>query len=122
MKRKMIHIRRGRMLILVAACVLTWVSSPSAKISIPQENRRVKIINHASSSIYSFYASNVDSDSWEEDILGVETIPPGQSRIVNIDDGTGHCYYDLKAVLRDGRYAIRRKFNVCTEASWTVTN
>src|ERR1044071_1872350 len=112
---------RGRLLILGAICLLALTTIPSARSATAQrEDRRVRIINHASSSIYSFYASNVDTESWEEDILGEEVIPPGRSRLINIDDGTGHCYYDLKAVLSDGRKAIRRKFNVCTQASWTV--
>jgi hypothetical protein len=118
----MMYIRAGRLVILVAACALLLTWAHSGKTAAQQENRRVRVINHASAAIYHFYASNIDSDNWEEDILGEETIPPGGSRIVNIDDGTGHCYYDLKAVLYDDREAVRRKFNVCTEASWTVTN
>jgi hypothetical protein len=111
-----------RLLILVVACVLVTTTVPSAKTAISQENRRVRIINNASSSIYHFYASNVDSGSWEEDILGDKVIPPKGSATVNIDDGTGHCWYDLKAVLHDGRSAVRRKFNVCTQATWTVVD
>ncbi len=114
--------RKGRVLILVSVCVLLLATIPSTKTVTAQEDRRVRIINRASSSIYHFYASNVDTDDWEEDILGRETIPPGRSRIVNIDDGTGHCYYDLKAILSDGRVATKRRFNVCTNLSWTVTN
>jgi hypothetical protein len=118
----MMYIRAGKLVILFAAFALVLTAAHSARTAAPQENRRVKVINHSSSAIYHFYASNVDSDNWEEDILGEETIPPGGSRIVNIDDGTGHCYYDLKAVLYDEREAIRRKFNVCAEASWSDTN
>lgn len=112
----------SRVLILVAACALILITVPSAKTAIPQEDRRVRVINRTSSPIYHFYASNVDSDSWEEDILGDRVIPPGRSAVVNIDDGTGHCFYDLKVVLLNERYAIKRKFNVCTQASWTVVD
>jgi hypothetical protein len=120
-KGKLLYVR-GVVMLLVAACILVSTSILSARTTSPQEDRRVKVINNASSAIYHFYASNVDSESWEEDILGNRTIPPGKSVIINIDDGTGHCYYDLKAVLRDGREAVRRKFNVCTQSSWTVTD
>jgi len=119
----MTHIRSATfMLIFVPAFALVLTPVLSAKVATPQENRNVRVINRASSSIYYFYASNVDSGSWEEDILGSETIPPGSSRLINIDDKTGHCYYDLKAVLKDGRKATRYKFNVCTQASFTVTD
>ncbi len=86
-----------------------------------QENRRVRIINRASSSIQYLYASNVDRRSWEEDILGAwRVIAPGYYRDVNIDDGSGHCLFDIKAVLSDGREAVGRNINVCTSTSWTV--
>jgi hypothetical protein len=113
---------RRKGFIFVVACVLVLATILPVKPATPQENRRVRIINSSSSSIYRLYASNVDSEDWEEDILGSETIPPGRSRIANIDDGTGHCRYDLKAVLYDGRTAIKRNFNVCAKASWTVTD
>ena len=87
------------------------------------ENRHVKVINRASSSIRYFYASNVDRGTWEEDILGAfRVIAPDHYRIIDIDDGTGHCLYDFRAVLDDGREAITHNVNVCTEESWTVTD
>ena len=87
------------------------------------ENRYVRIINRASSPIQYLYASNVDTDSWQEDILGPwRMIASGYYVDVNIDDGSGHCLYDLKAVLFDGRKAITRNVNVCTQGSWTVTD
>ena len=106
----------------IVCCVLGLTFANAATGLSSQENRRVRVINRASVSIYSLYASNVDRETWEEDVLGQSVIPPGGSRIVNIDDGTGHCMYDLKAVMSDGRQAIRRNLNVCTASSWTVTD
>ena len=102
------------------AVVLLGLVSITAAVA--QENRHVRIINRASSPIYHLYASNVDRGGWEEDILGLDVLPTGEYRDANIDDGTGHCLFDLKAVLGDGRTAVRRNFNVCTGSSWTVTN
>ncbi|HEX3481257.1 MAG TPA: hypothetical protein VHT91_39865 [Kofleriaceae bacterium] len=83
----------------------------------------MEIINHASLPIYHLYISNVDADMWGPDQLGWDqTIAPGRYRVFNVDDGTGHCRYDFKAVLSDGRYAITHNVNVCTQASWTVTD
>ncbi|HEX4229502.1 MAG TPA: hypothetical protein VHZ07_12595 [Bryobacteraceae bacterium] len=88
-----------------------------------EENRRVRIINRASSSIRYLYASNVDRRTWEEDLLGpFAVLLPDHYVDVNIDDGTGHCRYDLRAVLSDGREAVTSNFNVCAEPSWTVTD
>ena len=109
---------------IIAACILILAPFLSVTTVNAQqgENRHVRIFNRASSAIYNLYASNVDRGTWEEDVLGDKTILSGGSILVNIDDGSGHCLYDLKAVLADGRTAVRRKFNVCTQSSWTVTN
>ena|SRR5271154_878144 len=87
------------------------------------ENRVVKIVNESSAPIYHLYVSNVGEDNWGLDQLGIyQTIDSDRYRVFNMDDGTGYCMFDLKAVLSDGREAIRRNFNVCRESSWTITN
>jgi hypothetical protein len=83
-------------------------------------NRHVEIINKSHYTVRSFYASNVDSSVWEEDILGVGVLAPGYEVDVNINDGTGHCHYDLKAVFSNGQQVIRRNVNVCSITSWTL--
>jgi hypothetical protein len=85
-------------------------------------DRHVLLINKSSRSIVAFYASNEDSDSWEENILSDRYLSPGYQIRVNVDDGTGHCVYDFKAVLRGGATAIGRSINVCQVSSWTVTD
>ncbi len=86
-----------------------------------QLGRRVQIINRSSSAIEYLHASNADHPRWEEDLLGpMRVIRPGQSIDVNIDDGSGHCRYDLHAVLLDGREAVQPDFDVCANIAWTV--
>ena len=88
-----------------------------------QENRQVKVINRASAPIYHLYISNVDEDNWGPDQLDWnESIGTNQYILINMDDGTGHCLYDIKAVLSDGREAVERHVNVCTIGTWTVYN
>ena len=57
--------------------------------------------------------------SWEEDILGSEVLPNGQSANINFDDGTGSCMFDMKAEFRDGRETVINNVNVCTAAAVT---
>ena len=85
-------------------------------------DRRVRLINDSSRTIVSFYASNEDSDQWEEDILGRRVVPPGDEILINVDDGTGHCIFDFKAVMRGGATVVRRSLNVCQISSWTITD
>jgi hypothetical protein len=83
--------------------------------------RRVQIVNRSSSAIEYLHASNTDRRHWEEDLLGpMRVIPPGRSIEAKIDDGAGHCRYDLRAVLLDGREVEESGFDVCANISWTV--
>lgn len=86
-----------------------------------QPDRHVTIINRASRHIFHVCISNVDSDVWGPDQLGLyQTIPPNYQWTINVDDGTDQCFYDFKAVLSDGRSAVSRNVNVCVASSWTV--
>lgn len=76
-------------------------------------DRRVRIINDTSVDLYEFYASNVDADTWEEDILGNNILPAGNNVIINIDDGAGYCMFDFRAVFANGREAVDQRVNVC---------
>ena|SRR5579859_6785085 len=85
-------------------------------------DRHVWIVNNSNRTMISFYASNVGSDSWEEDILGIGMLSPGERVRVNINDGSGYCKFDLKAVMRGGISVTRRNFNVCDEEAWNVVD
>ncbi len=84
------------------------------------QDRRVRIINAGNVTVNSFYASNTNRKSWEEDILGNSVLAPGQSVMVNINDGTGACMFDFRAVLANGRKVELYGMNVCQISSWTV--
>jgi hypothetical protein len=84
------------------------------------QDRRVRIINASNVIVNSFQASNTSRKSWEEDILGSSVLAPGQSVMVNINDGTGACMFDFKAVLANGRKVESYGMNVCQISSWTV--
>jgi hypothetical protein len=110
---------RSKFAVLTILCLM--LSALTAHALSDGENRSVKIINEASTPIYHLYVSNVDENSWGPDQLGLfESIDYNRYRLFNMDDGTGHCLFDLKVVLKDGRYAVHHNFNVCTEGSWTV--
>ena len=47
---------------------------------------------------------------------------PNLSVRINIDDGTGACIYDFKAVFSNGNEATRGKINVCEIGEYTYTD
>lgn len=85
--------------VMLATLAFGFMSSDTAAA----QDRRVRIINASNVIVNSFQASNTSRKSWEEDILGSSVLAPGQSVMVNINDGTGACMFDFKAVLANGR-------------------
>lgn len=86
---------------------------PGATFAASKYNRHVKIHNNASVTINEFYASNVDTDDYEENILHGDVIRAGETWDINIDDGTGYCKFDFLAVFTDGSEAKKNNVNVC---------
>jgi hypothetical protein len=110
---------RAYVLAMSFACLALLASSTPAHA----QSRVVEIINDASTPVYHLYVTNVGDSDWGPDQLSAfETIGSYHYRVFNMDDGSGYCLFDLRAVLSDGRVAIRRNFNVCAESSWTITN
>ncbi len=107
--------RAAAAIAVFAAASLLTAASASA------EDRRVRIINETRYTIVRFYASNVSENDWEEDILGRDVLRPGQSVTVNVDDGTGYCLYDFKAVFDDGDELVRSRIDVCKISSYRYT-
>ena len=84
--------------------------------------RRVRIVNKTSYDIVEFYASNKGSKSWEEDILGRNILPAGNSVVINIDDGSGYCKFDFLAVFDDGEELTTYDNNVCELDEFSYTD
>ncbi|GGH52666.1 hypothetical protein GVY41_08645 [Frigidibacter albus] len=98
----------------VAGALCAAMALPAAAL-----DRRVKIVNQTGYTIVEFYASNTGTSDWQEDILGPDVLPSGSSVMVNIDDGTGYCKYDLLAVFEDGDEVVRSDLNVCEVGTFT---
>jgi hypothetical protein len=105
---------------LAAAGAVVVLSSFAAAPAVA-EDRRVRIINDTQHTMVRFYASNSSRTTWEEDILGQRVLPAGQSVMINIDDGSGYCLFDFKAVFDDGDVLTRSQINVCQISEYRYT-
>ena len=99
-----IHMQRSA---LAVAVIIACVADASAY------DRRVVVVNNTSTSIQEFYASNTGQNDWQEDILGNDMLQPGQEVTINIDDGSGYCKYDFRAVFEDATETTKAGVNVC---------
>ena len=103
------------------AAVAALTSFASGASAAPDgKNRKVTVENVSSSTLRELYASPITSTTWEEDLLGQRTLTSGQSISANIDNGTTECYYDLKAVMANGKAWEHRKVNVCAASKWVI--
>lgn len=98
---------------LFAFCSLSFSAAQA-------QNRHVLVINETSLTLTRFFASNIAQPGWQEDMLGLGVLGPGRYVDANIDDGSGYCHFDLKAVFSDGEEVIRYNVDVCSITSWTI--
>lgn len=82
-------------------------------------DRNVTIINQTGYTMTEFYGSNNATTSWEEDILGDDVLPHGDSIMIDFDDGTGHCIFDFLAVFEDGDQVKQEDVDVCKTGTFT---
>jgi hypothetical protein len=104
---------------IVATAALIALSG-SVEAAPDGKNRKITVENLSSQTVRELYASPITATTWEEDLLGQRTLTAGQSISANIDNGTNECYYDLKAVLADGKVMEQRKINVCAASKWVI--
>jgi hypothetical protein len=109
----------GRVGAMAAAAAFAGLAMTG--VATAAENRHVTIVNHTKHTITHFYASNTGSNDWEEDILGKDELARGESIDIDIDDGTGKCKFDFKAVFADGASIEKTNINVCEIDSYEYT-
>ena len=95
---------------------LFYLSTPATAA-----DRTVEIINETGQTMTEFYASVGSTNSWEEDILEDDTLEEGDSVDMNIDDGSGKCIYDFRAVFESGAEVVKRGVNVCQISTFRFT-
>ena len=78
------------------------------------QNRNVSFVNNGKESIFYIYWANIASSSWGNDQLGSSTLPAGQSWETTVDDGSGACRFNFRAVTAGGREIVRSDINVCS--------
>jgi hypothetical protein len=116
----MTHVaKRAQLLrLLLAAAVLVLLGGTG--VARDRYDRHVDIVNETGRVIYSFYSTNKGVSHWGRDLLGQNVIQPGQGTRINLDDRTGYCVFDFRAVLDNGRVIERYRVDVCTVGTWRV--
>lgn len=78
------------------------------------------IDNATASTMTALHLSVPSTNSWEEDILGVDVVEGGESVDVTIDDDLEDCNYDIRANFDDGTHIDVRNVNFCELEGETI--
>ena len=105
-------IQKTAFVVLTAAPALAALLSANTASAY---DRWIRVVNTSGSSVLSVYITHVDSHSWGRDLLGSETLPPGDSATVEPDTHEGYCRFDIKVVYDDGNVEIFERINLCVE-------
>jgi hypothetical protein len=80
----------------------------------------IQLVNNTPYRIVAFFASVVNVQSWEENMLHGTFLRPFSYINVNLYDGRNQCVYDLKAHFEDGDVVVKRNFNACALKFWRI--
>jgi hypothetical protein len=91
----------------------------ASQLSNDGYNRDVRIHNQTGWTMTYLYASG--GGGWTRDLLGANTLSPGDSLVVSVDDGSGACLYALRAEFDNGQSLQRSGINACQVADYYFT-
>ncbi len=86
------------------------------------EDLKFTLTNNSSRAIENFYTSPANTADWQEDVLGEDTISPGQSDEVTIADGSTQCVYDMRFVMEDKQEMVESGIDLCKLAEYTLSD
>lgn len=103
--------------VLVALSLLTLFVSPPA---FAQGKQDFTLVNATGIEIHELYVSPHKSDDWEEDILGQDTLPEGESVAIHFSPKDKAKLWDLKIVDKDGHSVEWESLNLLEIAKVTL--
>jgi hypothetical protein len=84
---------------LVAICLLALLVSP---LALAQGKQDFTLVNQTGVEIHELYVSPHKSNDWEEDVLGQDTLPSGDSVTIHFSPKERAKLWDLKIVDKEG--------------------
>ena len=79
------------------------------------------LINDSSANLRELYVSASETDTWGDDILGMDLLNAGEAGTVTIADGMETCAYDMRFVMDSG-VTIEDSADLCETNSFTITD
>src|SRR5215203_722344 len=108
-------------LALVASLALLGGSPQRALADDPRD---FTLVNGSQITIREVYVSASDMQSWQEDVLGADVLPPGDRvnvRFNPTDADSGKCLYDIRAIGSNGAEGRMTLVNLCETTTVTFS-
>lgn len=106
-----------RHLVHVAAAAAFLASSSP----LPAQGRQdFTLVNGTGYEIAEVYVAPSASNDWEEDVLGRDVLPAGDSVEIGFPKRGKTCVYDLKVVYSDAEEAEWDRFDLCALSEITI--
>jgi hypothetical protein len=103
------------LLLVGAICFPTNVTNASQlgkTVSVNQGDLDFTLVNYTGVEIEALFVSPHTTNEWEEDVLGVDTLPSGKSVLIRFPDNETAEYWDLRVEDDEGTYIYWRKLNL----------
>jgi hypothetical protein len=98
---------RARRLIALALAVVAAAGTASAN------ERLLRVNNLADATIIRLYVSPSGAEDWGADVLASGMLEPGESMLLDYDDGSGNCVFDVKALYTTDEVSTLFAVNFC---------
>lgn len=107
--------------ILAAAGAAAAIAFAAGAASAQTESVSFRLENNTGAVLVALHISDTGTNDWEEDVLDVDVVMPGESVDVTIDDGLSDCEYDVRADFSDGDTIDVRGVDFCELDGETLT-
>ena len=85
-------------------------------------DRRVRIFNDTHLLMKEFNATPSENEGWGKNFFRRNGLYPNTDVLLDLDDGSNECLFDLRAVFEGGDVVTRHQYNVCGRASWRISS
>lgn len=103
---------------IVSLCLL--ISSAGISALTERGKQDFTLHNDTGVEIHSLYVSPHDSNDWQDDILGQDTLPSGESLKITFDNREKQEKWDLKVTDKDGNALEWENLNLTKIADVTI--
>lgn len=89
-------------------------------VAVMAGDQDFELVNETGLTIAELYCSPVETDSWEEDVLGVDVLEDGESVEITFSRNEDACEWDIKIVDEEGDEIYWQGIDLCSALKITL--